>query len=88
MRFWKLAQLSVWILEATLPGGTGFEDLAYLTAFADYIVPAALRVLGITRYSDELESAIREGRPDRGGLAVGGRDPRAHDLACDELPGA
>ncbi len=27
VRFWKLAQLSVWILEATLPGGTGFEDL-------------------------------------------------------------
>ena len=25
VRFWKLAQLSVWILEATLPGGTGFE---------------------------------------------------------------
>ena len=37
------------------PGGTGFQDLDRLTAFADYIVPAALRVLGITRYSDELE---------------------------------
>src|SRR5581483_11823199 len=53
VRFWKLAQLSVWILEASLPGGTGFGDLYRLTAFADYIVPAALRVLGITRYSDE-----------------------------------
>jgi hypothetical protein len=28
VRFWKLAQLSVWILQATLEGGTGFDDLA------------------------------------------------------------
>ncbi len=65
VRFWKLAQLSVWILQATLPGGAGFSDLGRLTAFADYIVPAALRILGITRYSDELEAAVQEGRPSR-----------------------
>jgi hypothetical protein len=29
-----------------------------MTAFADYIVPLALRLLGITSYSPELESAI------------------------------
>jgi Potential Queuosine, Q, salvage protein family len=85
VRFWKLAQLSVWILEATLPSGTGFTDLDRLTAFADYIVPAALRVLGITRYSDELESAVREGR------LVEARSPweveiRAATIwACDQL---
>ncbi len=62
VRFWKLAQLSVWILQATLPGGVPWSDLSQLTAFADYIVPAALRVLGITRYSDELEAAIRDGQ--------------------------
>ena len=85
MRFWKLAQLSVWILQATLPGGTGFEDLDRLTAFADYIVPAALRVLGITRYSDELEAAIREGRLIEAG-SPWEVEIRAHTIyACDEL---
>ena len=85
VRFWKLAQLSVWILEATLPGGTGFDDLGYLTAFADYIVPAALRVLGITRYSDELEAAIREGRLVEAG-SPWEVEIRAHTIvACDEL---
>jgi Queuosine salvage protein len=85
VRFWKLAQLSVWILEATLPGGTGFEDLDRLTAFADYIVPAALRVLGITRYSDALEATIRDGE------LIGAGSPweveiRAHTIhACEEL---
>ena len=88
VRFWKLAQLSVWILEATLPGGTGFEDLGRLTAFADYIVPAALRVLGITRYSDELEAAIREGRQIEAG-SPWEVEIRAHTIvACDELDAA
>jgi Queuosine salvage protein len=64
VRFWKLAQLAVWILEVTLRdgGGLGFDDLGELTAFADYIVPAALEVMGILRYSDELSQAIAEGR--------------------------
>jgi hypothetical protein len=85
VRFWKLAQLSVWILQATLPGGTGFEDLERLTAFADYIVPAALRVLGITRYSNELETAVREGRPIEAG-SPWEVEIRAHTIyACDEL---
>jgi hypothetical protein len=85
VRFWKLAQLSVWILEATLPDGTGFPDLDRLTAFADYIVPAALRVLGITRYSDELEAAVGEGRLIEAG-SPWEVEIRAHTIvACDEL---
>jgi hypothetical protein len=85
VRFWKLAQLAVWILEATLPDGTGFEDLDRLTAFADYIVPAALRVLGITHYSDELEQAIREGRLIEAG-SPWEVEIRAHTIyACEEL---
>jgi hypothetical protein len=85
VRFWKLAQLSVWILEASLPRGTGFPDLDRLTAFADYIVPAALRVLGITRYSDELEAAIREGRLIEAG-SPWEVEIRAHTIwACQEL---
>jgi hypothetical protein len=59
--FWKLAQLSVWILEITL-GGLGLEDLHELTAFADYIVPAGLHAMGVLRYSERLELAIAEGR--------------------------
>jgi hypothetical protein len=85
VRFWKLAQLSVWILEASLPGGTGFPDLDRLTAFADYIVPAALRVLGITRYSDELEAAILDGRLIEAG-SPWEVEIRAHTIgACEEL---
>jgi len=60
VRFWKLAQLAVWILEVEL-GGVGFEDLGSLTAFADYIVPAGLHAMDVLRYSDELESAVRDG---------------------------
>ena len=85
VRFWKLAQLAVWILEGSLPGGTGFADLDRLTAFADYIVPAALRILGITRYSDELEAAIRAGRPVEAG-SPWEVEIRAHTIhACEEL---
>jgi hypothetical protein len=85
VRFWKLAQLSIWILEASLPGGTGFDDLHRLTAFADYIVPAALRVLGITTYSAELEEAVREGRLIQAG-SPWEVEIRAHTIyACDEL---
>jgi hypothetical protein len=64
VRFWKLAQLSAWILEVSLrqQGGLGVDDLHRLTALADYVVPAALEVLGILRYDDELAAAIAEGR--------------------------
>ena len=45
----------------SLPGGLGVSDLHRLTAFADYIVPVGLRVLGIFGYSDALEEAISSG---------------------------
>ncbi len=61
VRFYKLAQLALWFLEVSLPGGLGISDLNRLTAFADYIVPVGLRVLGIFRYSDALEQAIAGG---------------------------
>lgn len=87
VRFYKLAQLAVWILHVTLrrQGGIGFADLHRLTAFADYIVPAALRVLGILRYSDDLERAINEGRLIEAGSPQE-VELRAHTIyACDEL---
>jgi hypothetical protein len=60
IKFYKLAQLGVWMLYSTLhkSGKFRLDDPAKMTAFADYIVPVALRLLGITSYSPELENAI------------------------------
>ncbi len=62
--FYKLAQLAVWMLSTSLDewGGLRVDDLATMTAFADYIVPAALQVMGVLGYSDELAATIRDGR--------------------------
>lgn len=60
IKFYKLAQLGVWMLYATLhPAGKfRLDDPQKMTAFADYIVPVALRLHGITSYSERLEAAI------------------------------
>ena len=60
VRFYKLAQLAVWFLYCGLreSGKFEIEDVGRMTAFADYIVPVALRLLGVTAYSAELEQAI------------------------------
>jgi len=60
IRFYKLAQLGIWMLYSTLHSSGKFrlDDPQKMTAFADYIVPVALRLLGITSYSKELEHAI------------------------------
>lgn len=60
IKFYKLAQLSVWVNYQFLRRSTRFpiEDLAHMTAFADYIVPVALRVMGMISYSPSLEKAI------------------------------
>lgn len=60
IKFYKLPQLAIWFLFTSL-GKTGefrIEDLQTMSAFADYIVPVALRSLGITSYSAKLERAI------------------------------
>ncbi len=56
----KLAQLGLWALHAALSRSGAFrvEDAERLTAFADYIVPVALRVMNIFEYSPTLEEAI------------------------------
>lgn len=61
VKFYKLAQLGVWMLYASLgrAGAFRLDDPEKLTAFADYIVPVALRVMNILRYSPALEEAIR-----------------------------
>jgi Potential Queuosine, Q, salvage protein family len=60
IKFYKLAQLGVWMLYSTLhkSGKFRLDDPEKMTAFADYIVPVALRLLGITWYSPTLEQAI------------------------------
>lgn len=60
IKFYKLAQLGVWMLYANLhkSGKFRLDDPEQMTAFADYIVPVALRLLGITSYSPALEHAI------------------------------
>jgi hypothetical protein len=60
IKFYKLAQLGVWMLYANLhkSGKFRLDDPEKMTAFADYIVPVALRLLRITSYSPALEHAI------------------------------
>jgi Potential Queuosine, Q, salvage protein family len=60
IKFYKLAQLGVWMLYSTLhkSGKFSLDDPQKMTAFADYIVPVALRLMGITSYSNDLEHAI------------------------------
>ncbi|MDE0652788.1 MAG: hypothetical protein OXI26_03990 [bacterium] len=59
----KLAQLWLWQLHMSLAatGTFAVADLDRMTAFADYIVPVALRLMGITSYTPELEAAINRG---------------------------
>jgi hypothetical protein len=60
IKFYKLAQLGVWFVYSSLRRSGRFQlaDLHRMTAFADYIVPLAFRLLGMVEYSTALESAI------------------------------
>jgi len=60
VKIYKLPQLAVWFLYLSLnkTGQFPIGDLERMTAFADYIVPAALHLLGITSYSQDLEHAV------------------------------
>lgn len=61
IQFHKLAQLAYWGLYAGFrkKGGFRIDDIGSMTAFADYIVPVALRVMGILVYTPELDEKIR-----------------------------
>jgi hypothetical protein len=63
--FYKLAQLSAWILH--IEGAKRWPDVDTLTAFADYIVPAGLRAMGILRYSEPLAAAVDAWTPIEAG---------------------
>jgi hypothetical protein len=60
VKFYKLTQLGYWQIYSGLHGTGAFkiEDAQKMTAFADYIVPVGLRLMGMTSYSPELEKAI------------------------------
>jgi putative queuosine salvage protein len=62
VKFYKLTQLGFWQIYSGLGAAGGFrlEDPQKMTAFADYIVPVALRLMGITSYSSALEQAINQ----------------------------
>lgn len=85
-QFYKLAQLAIWMTYASLHVGDRFPiaDMDRMTAFADYIVPVALRVMGILEYSPELEAAItaRELIPAGSAQEV---ELRAHTLHATDL---
>jgi hypothetical protein len=59
--FYKRAQILISDLAAAFAssGEEIFDDLTWLTAFADYKVPQVLHQLGILRYSPRLEAALR-----------------------------
>jgi len=59
----KLAQLGLWTLHMALHSTSEWSlaDLGMMTAFADYIVPMALNLMGILEYSPDLESRIAGG---------------------------
>lgn len=60
VHIYKLAQLGIWGMHLALSprGAWKLEDADKLTAFADYIVPVGLRVMGIFEYAPELEKQI------------------------------
>ncbi len=57
---YKLAQLGIWGMHLALKPRNAWEleDAHMLTAFADYIVPVGLRVMGIFEYAPQLEEQI------------------------------
>ncbi len=83
VQIYKLAQLGIWMMHLTLAPRKAWklEDAHLLTAFADYIVPVGLRVMGIFEYAPELEKQIN-------GLTIVERDSdaeieiRANSLYC------
>lgn len=64
-RLYKLAQLTFWGLHGQFAasGRFSYQDIERITAFADYIVPLGLRVMGILEYTPEIEAMLNRGVP-------------------------
>ncbi len=63
VKMYKLAQLGLWMLHRALHtyGDWQLTDLADMTAFADYIVPVGLHLMGILEYTADLDNRIGRG---------------------------
>jgi hypothetical protein len=91
IRFYKLPQLGTWFVYSALRRGNQFplEDAGKMTAFADYIVPVALRLLGMVSYSAELEHAINTyqmiSRDSRQEVEIRAHCIYATALLCEEV---
>jgi hypothetical protein len=91
IKFYKLPQLGIWFVYSALrkSGQFPLEDVDKMTAFADYIVPVALRLLGITSYSAELEHAINTyqmiPRDSRQEVEIRAHCIYATALLCEEI---
>lgn len=87
VKFYKLAQLGLWFTYSSL--GFRLEDLEKMTAFADYMVPVPLRLMGITSYSPELEQAINAhqmiARDSRWEVEIRAHCVYALALLCEEI---
>ena len=81
--FYKLAQLSAWILH--IEGAKRWPDVDTLTAFADYIVPAGLRAMGIIHYSEPLAAAVDSWTPIEAGSSWEVEIRAATVWACHRL---
>jgi hypothetical protein len=91
IKFYKLSQLGIWFVYSALrkSGQFRLEDLEKMTAFADYMVPVALRLLGITSYSRQLEHAIQTyqmiPRDSRQEIEIRAHCIYATALLCEEI---
>ncbi|MEN8239918.1 MAG: queuosine salvage family protein [Actinomycetota bacterium] len=63
VKIYKLAQLGLWVLHRALRGSGTWQltDIDTMTAFADYIVPVGLNLMGVLEYTDDLSDRIANG---------------------------
>jgi len=91
IKFYKLPQLGLWFIYSSLrkTGQFPIEDLEKMTVFSDYIVPVALRLLGIVSYSPALENAINTHqmvpRDSRWEVEIRAHCIYASALLCEEI---
>jgi hypothetical protein len=91
IRFYKLPQLGIWLVYSQLrkDGRFPLEDVDKMTAFADYIVPVALRLLGMVSYSPQLEHIINSyqmiPRDSRQEVEIRAHCIYATALLCEEV---
>jgi hypothetical protein len=91
IKLYKLPQLGTWFIHSALrkSGQFPITDVDKMTAFADYIVPVALRLLGILGYSPELEHAINTyamvPRDSRQEVEIRAHCIYATALLCEEI---